>query len=60
MEIMGDISINCRTILIDSYIDDSLNKFIQSKIVVGELVLPGLTEMPLSGSVLTVWLRHPE
>jgi hypothetical protein len=60
MEIMGDISMNCRTMLIDSCIDESLNKLIQSKIAVGELVLAALTEMPLSGYILTTGFRLQE
>jgi hypothetical protein len=56
MKIMGDISMNCKTILIDSYRDKSSNKFIQSKTVVGELVFPALTEIPLSSFVLSAWI----
>ena len=51
MEIMGDISMNCRTMLIASYIDESFSRLIRSKIAVGELALPALTEMQLSGLI---------
>jgi hypothetical protein len=60
MESYGDISTNCRTIHINSYIKDSLKNFILKGMGTGEPVLFALNEIQLSGLVLTTGPRLQE
>jgi hypothetical protein len=56
MKIIGDISMDCKTVLTYSHRDISSNKFIQSKTLIGEHVFPALIEIPLSSLVLPAWI----
>ncbi len=60
MESYGDISTNCRTVYINSYMGDNLKNFILSGLGAGELLPPAHTEMPLSDYILTAGSRLQE
>jgi hypothetical protein len=60
MECYGDISTNCRTIHINSYIEKSLKNFILTGIGTEGPVLFALNEIQLSGLFLTTGPRLQE
>jgi hypothetical protein len=60
MESYGDNSTNCRTVNINSYIENYLKNFILSGLGAGELLPPAHNEIPLTDYILIAGSRLQE